>query len=38
VVGADGRLTGYAGGTDKKARLLQMEQTEIKKRGGITDE
>ncbi len=26
VVGADGRLTGYAGGTDKKALLLQLER------------
>ena len=26
VVGADGRLTGYAGGLDKKRRLLAMEQ------------
>ena len=25
VVGADGSLTGYAGGTDRKARLLEME-------------
>ena len=25
VTGADGSLTGYAGGIDKKARLLQME-------------
>lgn len=27
VVGADGTLTGYAGGIDKKKRLLQMEQS-----------
>ena len=26
VVGADGRLTGYAGGLDLKARLLQLEK------------
>ena len=26
VVGADGSLTGYAGGMDKKRRLLEMEQ------------
>ena len=26
VVGADGSLTGYAGGVDKKRRLLEMEQ------------
>ena len=25
VVGADGRLTGYAGGLDKKQRLLALE-------------
>ena len=25
VIGADGRLTGYAGGTDRKAALLRME-------------
>jgi methylated-DNA-[protein]-cysteine S-methyltransferase len=25
VVGADGSLTGYAGGIDKKMRLLQLE-------------
>lgn len=29
VVGAGGRLTGYAGGIDKKAWLLQMEQKSI---------
>ena len=27
VVGAGGRLTGYAGGIDRKARLLEMEKT-----------
>lgn len=27
VVGTDGSLTGYAGGIDKKLRLLQMEQS-----------
>lgn len=27
VIGADGSLTGYAGGTDRKARLLEMEQS-----------
>lgn len=26
VVGTDGRLTGYAGGLDRKARLLKLEQ------------
>ena len=25
VVGADGSMTGYAGGTDKKKKLLEME-------------
>ena len=25
VVGSDGSLTGYAGGTDRKMRLLQLE-------------
>ncbi|MDE5742301.1 MAG: methylated-DNA--[protein]-cysteine S-methyltransferase [Oscillospiraceae bacterium] len=29
VVGADGSLTGYAGGIDKKARLLELEKAEI---------
>ena len=29
VVGADGSLTGYAGGVDKKRRLLEMEQSAI---------
>ncbi|MBQ6326810.1 MAG: methylated-DNA--[Clostridia bacterium] len=28
VVGADGSLTGYAGGVDRKARLLQLEQAD----------
>lgn len=26
VLGADGSITGYAGGTDKKARLLELER------------
>ena len=26
IIGADGRLTGYAGGLDRKARLLEMEK------------
>lgn len=26
VIGADGSLTGYAGGLDKKIRLLQLER------------
>ena len=25
VVGSDGQLTGYAGGTEKKAKLLELE-------------
>ncbi|MCR4824556.1 MAG: methylated-DNA--[protein]-cysteine S-methyltransferase [Bacteroidales bacterium] len=29
VVGAGGRLTGYAGGLDRKARLLQLEQADL---------
>ncbi len=29
VVGSDGRLTGYAGGTDRKAALLELERTGI---------
>lgn len=29
VVGADGSLTGYAGGIDKKAKLLKMEKAKI---------
>ena len=29
VVGADGSLTGYAGGTDRKARLLRMEREKL---------
>ena len=29
VVGADGRLTGYAGGLDKKAALLALEKGEL---------
>ena len=29
VVGADGSLTGYAGGIDKKLRLLQMEKANM---------
>ena len=27
VVGADGSLTGYAGGLDKKIKLLELEHT-----------
>ncbi len=29
VVGADGSLTGYAGGVEKKLRLLQLEQADV---------
>lgn len=29
VVGADGSLTGYAGGTDKKLRLLKLERVDM---------
>ena len=29
VLGSDGSLTGYAGGTDKKIRLLQLEGVRI---------
>ena len=32
VVGADGSLTGYAGGIDKKAKLLELEKAEIQKK------
>lgn len=32
VVGADGRLTGYAGGLDKKKALHQLEQVDITRR------
>ena len=30
VIGADGSLIGYAGGTDRKLRLLQLEQAAVK--------
>jgi methylated-DNA-[protein]-cysteine S-methyltransferase len=29
VVGANGSLTGYAGGIDKKAKLLALEQVDM---------
>ena len=32
VIGADGSLTGYAGGVDRKIRLLAMERQETKRR------
>ena len=31
VVGSDGSLTGYAGGIDKKVRLLELEKTDMTK-------
>ena len=31
VVGANGSLTGYAGGIDKKVRLLELEKTDMTK-------
>ena len=30
VVGANGSLTGYAGGIDKKIKLLQLEKVDMK--------
>lgn len=30
VVGADGSLTGYAGGVDKKLKLLELERADMK--------
>ncbi len=30
VVGTDGSLTGYAGGIDKKAKLLNLEKADMK--------
>ena len=30
VVGADGSLTGYAGGIEKKAKLLKLEKVNMK--------
>ena len=32
VIGADGSLTGYAGGVDRKIRLLALERQETKRR------
>lgn len=29
VVGTNGSLTGYAGGIDKKGKLLELEQTDM---------
>ena len=31
VIGANGALTGYAGGLDKKIKLLELEKAELKK-------
>ena len=31
VVGTNGSLTGYAGGIDKKIRLLELEKTDMTK-------
>ena len=31
VVGTNGSLTGYAGGIDKKVRLLELEKTDMTK-------
>ena len=33
VVGADGSLTGYAGGLERKARLLELERAAVRVRG-----
>lgn len=33
VIGTDGRMTGYAGGIDKKVRLLRLEQTVVSASG-----
>ena len=35
VVGANGKLTGYTGGTEKKKRLLEMEKNARTQKGGI---
>ena len=32
VIGANGKLTGYAGGPDKKIRLLELEKAEFSKK------
>ena len=34
VVGSGGKLTGYAGGTDRKARLLEMEAEVLRRQAG----
>ena len=42
VVGTDGSLTGYAGGVDRKAKLLALEKAEEgqgrKNREGVSNE
>jgi methylated-DNA-[protein]-cysteine S-methyltransferase len=35
VIGADGRLTGYGGGLDRKRRLLDLEQAVLRRRGEV---
>ena len=30
VIGANGTLTGYAGGIDKKVKLLELERTDMR--------
>ena len=35
VVGSNGSLTGYAGGIDKKIKLLKMEQTDMYGNGQV---
>ena len=37
VVGVDGGLTGYAGGVDRKARLLQLEGAEMSRLAALTE-
>lgn len=38
VIGADGSLTGYAGGLDRKIWLLTLEGAEISKKTGVWEE
>ena len=37
VIGADGSLTGYAGGIERKIRLLSLEKASICKDQGVPD-
>lgn len=37
VIGTDGSLTGYAGGIDKKAKLLTLENTDVIRTGYATN-